>query len=207
MTDQEKDLNQQGRQQWDAKAEFWDNLHGDEGNRFHRELISPAVERLLAIKPGEQILDIACGSGVMARRMAALGAEVTAVDFSPALIARAQARKQVRGNPVVYKVADATDEEALVQLGAGQFAAVTCTMALMDMPSDRPALPGGYPPAQTRWTLCLRHLTPGLQLQPPHFPGRTGRDGRQANRTTDYMKVEAYLDIPPRLAVGARDEP
>ena len=31
---------------------------------------------LKSIKPGEQILDIACGSGVMARRMAALGAEV-----------------------------------------------------------------------------------------------------------------------------------
>ena len=92
---EEKDFNQQVRQQWDTKAEFWDNLHGDEGNRYHRELISPAIERLLAIKPGEKILDIACGSGVMARRMAALGADVTAVDFSPALIERAKARKQL----------------------------------------------------------------------------------------------------------------
>jgi 2-polyprenyl-3-methyl-5-hydroxy-6-metoxy-1,4-benzoquinol methylase len=79
-------LNAAGRDQWNQKAEFWDNLHGDDGNRFHRTLVSPAVEKLLALQPGEHVLDIACGSGVMARRLAALGGKVTAVDFSPALV-------------------------------------------------------------------------------------------------------------------------
>jgi 2-polyprenyl-3-methyl-5-hydroxy-6-metoxy-1,4-benzoquinol methylase len=203
---QEQEINEIGRQQWDVKAEFWDNLHGDEGNRFHQELISPAVERLLAIKPGEQILDIACGSGVMARRMAALGAEVTAVDFSPELIKRAQARKQLRGNPVVYKVADATVEEALVQLGIGQFAAVTCTMALMDMPVIAPLYravtrllkPGG------RFVFATSH--PAFNSNNPIFLAeQEDVDGKLVERR--FMKVEAYLDISPSLAVGARDEP
>jgi cyclopropane fatty-acyl-phospholipid synthase-like methyltransferase len=42
------------------------------------------VERLLALQPGERVLDVACGNGVMARRLALLGGRVTAVDFSPA---------------------------------------------------------------------------------------------------------------------------
>ena len=206
MTDQEKELNQQGRRQWDTKAEFWDKLHGDEGNRFHRELVSPTVERLLGIKPGEQILDIACGNGTMARRMAALGANVTAVDFSPALIERAQARVQVRGNPVIYKVIDATDEQALVELGSGQFAAATCTMALMDIPEIAPLYravvrllkPSG------RFVFATSH--PAFNTNNPIFLSELeDRDGELVR--TDYMKIARYLEIPPALAVGAVGEP
>ena len=35
---------------WDAKAAFWDE-HMGEGNAFQLELIGPAVERLLAVRP------------------------------------------------------------------------------------------------------------------------------------------------------------
>ncbi|MBN2043588.1 MAG: class I SAM-dependent methyltransferase [Anaerolineales bacterium] len=206
MNTEDTQRNDQAREQWDQKAEFWDNLHGDGGNRFHRELVSPAVEHLLAIKPGEQILDIACGSGVMARRMAALGANVTAVDFSPELIARAQARKQVRGNPVQYQVVDATDEQTLAHLGEGRFAAVTCTMALMDMPVVAPlyrAIARLLKP-DGRFVFATSH--PAFNSNNPIFLTEVeDQDGRliQAN----YLKISAYLNIPPALAVGADGEP
>jgi 2-polyprenyl-3-methyl-5-hydroxy-6-metoxy-1,4-benzoquinol methylase len=58
---------------WDAKAAFWDERMG-EGNQFQLELIGPAVERLLAVRPEEQILDVGCGNGVTSRRLAHLGA-------------------------------------------------------------------------------------------------------------------------------------
>ena len=194
------------RRQWDEKAEFWDQLHGDEGNQFHRELISPAVERLLAIRPGEQVLDIACGSGVLARKLAALGANVTAADFSPALIERAKARKQVRGNPVVYQVADATDEDSLAALGKGAFSAVTCTMALMDMPQIAPLYravvrllkPGG------RFVFATAH--PAFNSNNPVFVSEMeDREGRLER--SNALKIHAYLDVPPALSVGAVGEP
>ena len=206
MTNDREELNKQGRKQWDLKAKFWDNLHGDDGNRFHQELVSPAVEDLLAVRPGELILDIACGSGVLARRLAALGANVTAADFSPALIERAKARKQLRGNPVDYHIADATDEEALATLGEGRFAAVTCTMALMDMPVIAPLYravvrllkPGG------RFVFATSH--PAFNSNSPIFLAeQEDVDGRLVERR--FMKIESYLEIPPALAVGARDEP
>src|SRR5688572_1611974 len=129
MNENEHKLNEEGRELWNQKAEFWDNLHGEEGNRFHRELVSPAVERLLNLQAGEKVLDVACGSGVMARRLAALDGKVTATDFSSALIERAKLRGQAAGEPIQYNVVDATDENALLALGGGQFDAIVCTMA------------------------------------------------------------------------------
>ena len=85
------DLNEAARDMWDQKASFWDEKMGD-GNDFHRLLVSPAVERLLALQPGETVLEIACGNGVFSRRMAQLGVCVLATDFSVQFLERARAR-------------------------------------------------------------------------------------------------------------------
>ena len=71
------DLNQKASGIWDRNAGFWDG-HFKEGNDFHRLLVSPSIERLLELQPGEQVLDVACGNGALARRLADLGAQVTA---------------------------------------------------------------------------------------------------------------------------------
>ena len=84
-------LNTEVRRVWDANAEWWDDRIGD-GNAFQCELIEPVTERLLQVSPGEVILDVACGAGRFARRMAELGAYVVAFDFSERFIARAKQR-------------------------------------------------------------------------------------------------------------------
>src|SRR5918995_6626907 len=76
---------------WDEKAAFWDERMG-EGNAFQQVLIGPASERLLAVRPNELILDVACGNGVFARRLAQLGAQVVATDFSARFLELARAR-------------------------------------------------------------------------------------------------------------------
>jgi trans-aconitate methyltransferase len=59
--------------------------------RFVSELGQPLVE-LLAAQPGERILDLGCGDGVLTEKIAAIGATVVAVDAAPDMVAAAKAR-------------------------------------------------------------------------------------------------------------------
>lgn len=136
---------------WERNAAYWDERIG-EGNDFVTALIWPATQRLLALAPGERILDVACGNGLYARRLAAQGARVVAFDFSVRLIERARARTRAdtdstgedqdapdpgRGE-IRYLVLDATNVDALLALGVRRYDAAICQMALFDMARIEP---------------------------------------------------------------------
>ncbi len=135
----EDNLNKEIQRIWDANAAFWDD-YMDEGNYLQRLLISPTAERLLEIQPGQIILDIACGNGNFSRRMAVLGAQVIAFDFSPVFIERARQRSDQYGDQISYHLIDATNREQLLSLGKERFNAAVCNMALMDIPEIKPLI-------------------------------------------------------------------
>ena len=131
------DPNEFSREAWDANAEHLDSRMGDEGNDFFNVLCWPILASFLNVQPGQHILDIACGNGLTSRRLAALGANVTAFDFSENLIERAR----VRPNPdsrIEYHVIDATDEPVLLSLGEKKFDSALSNMALFDMAEIEP---------------------------------------------------------------------
>jgi 2-polyprenyl-3-methyl-5-hydroxy-6-metoxy-1,4-benzoquinol methylase len=127
------------RATWERIATWWDNSIG-EGNEFQRELIMPATDRLLALQPGEVVLDAACGNGNYSRRMARAGAKVVAFDGAATFIERAKARTTDKDGHIEYLVLDATDESALLSLGENRFDAAVCSMAMMDLPVIAPLL-------------------------------------------------------------------
>ena len=132
------DLNQISREAWDANAENWDARMGDEGNDFFNILCWPVLASLLDPQPDSTILDIACGNGLTSRRLAALGVNVTAFDFSTNLIEKAKARSTNHSSRITYHVMDATDESQLLSLGEGKFDSALSNMALFDMPEIEP---------------------------------------------------------------------
>jgi SAM-dependent methyltransferase len=94
---------------------------------------------MLQLRPGERVLELACGNGDFSRRMAELGASVVASDFSPKMVEAARAR----GGEVDYRIADATDVDQLLSLGrAGEFDAIVSNMAMMDMSEIEPMAEG-----------------------------------------------------------------
>lgn len=130
-------LNQEVRDVWNANADFWNERMG-EGNSFHKHLIEPAQLRLLGLRPGELVLETACGNGQFTRKMAQLGARVVASDVSERMIENARARTTEYADRIQYSVLDATDADALLALGRRRFDAAVCTMAMMDMASIEP---------------------------------------------------------------------
>jgi len=127
------DPDQFSRDAWEANAEIWDVRMGDEGNDFFNLLCWPSLASLLSIKPGRHILDIACGNGLTSRRLAALGTEVTAFDFSSNLIEKAKARSTGLQSLISYHVVDATNEQQLLSLGQESYDSALSNMALFDM--------------------------------------------------------------------------
>ncbi len=123
---------------WDNLAEWWDDAIGD-GNPTQDLIVEPYTEKLLALQPGERVLDIACGAGRFARRMADAGAIVTAFDHAERFVNRARERSVGYEKKISYHVANATDPDAMLALTGGEpFDAAVCTMAIMDMAEITP---------------------------------------------------------------------
>ena len=62
-------------------TQTWDPNTYAKNARFVSDLGSPVLE-LLSAQPGERILDLGCGDGVLTKKLAELGCEVIAVDSS-----------------------------------------------------------------------------------------------------------------------------
>lgn len=90
------------------------------------------VMQLLAPRPGERILDLGCGDGVLTEKIAAAGATVIGVDAAPDMIAAARARG------LDARVCDGGRLEF-----AAEFDAVFSNAALHWMKSDPNAVIGG----------------------------------------------------------------
>ena len=190
------------RDRWNAKAAYWDE-HMADGNQFQRELLRPALERLLELQPGDRVLDVACGNGVNARWMASLGTEVLGVDFSRVFLERARARTTPWDDRITYWELDATDEAALLALGEGRFDAIVCSMAMMDMADIGPLLR-----ASRRLLAPVGRFVFSLQHPPFNSNGVSLAGERdEADNSAFAVKVSAYLTIPPGLAAGMPGEP
>lgn len=71
--------------------ERWSEIYDDEANPLVL-LEEPLVERMLGEVGGLSVLDVGCGTGRHAVRLARGGARVTGLDFSPGMLAKARAK-------------------------------------------------------------------------------------------------------------------
>lgn len=80
------------REAWDAIAEGYDRYVAPQ----EADLANEAL-RLVGLEPGQAFLDVAAGTGGLSLPAARLGARVLATDWSPAMVARFEARIRKEG--------------------------------------------------------------------------------------------------------------
>ena len=134
-----------------------------------------ATTKAVDPKPGERILDIACGTGTSTVPLARSGATVVGIDFSPQMIAEA-GKKHPK---IEFREADATK----LPFGDDEFDAVTISFGLRNVQDPKKALAEMY-----------RVLKPGGRLVVCEF----SKPPRAILRAGYY----AYLKVVAPMVVG-----
>jgi 2-polyprenyl-3-methyl-5-hydroxy-6-metoxy-1,4-benzoquinol methylase len=181
---------------WEAVATFWHERMG-EGNDFVDVLVWPTVRRLLPALSGARVLDVGCGNGLYARKLAAAGASVLAVDYSERMLDHA--REATDAGEIDYGVMDAADSQSLEALPTGEFEAVLSTMALMDMSDIGPL-----------FRVLPRVLKPGgsfvFATAHPSFNSPHATLEREAD-AAGSIRVEAYQTPSEARGAAIRGQP
>jgi len=71
---------------WNKVAGWYDELLNTDNDSYQAKVIAPNLLRILDLKKGEKVYDLACGQGYFANIFAKNGAEVVASDISRRLI-------------------------------------------------------------------------------------------------------------------------
>ena len=169
---------------WDAVADWYNGWVGAHGSTHHRHLAIPAVLRLLRAQPGEHILDVGAGPGVLAPAIAATGARYTGVDASPRLVRVARTRHGHHGR---FLVADARHLQREAALSAGGFDGVVFLLSLQDMDPLEEALHGAA------WALGRGGRAVLLLTHPCFRIPRQSGWGWDEQRRLAYRRIDRYL--------------
>jgi SAM-dependent methyltransferase len=190
---------------WEANARVWDAKMGDEGNDFFRLLCWPIITEFLNVQPGQNVLDIACGNGLTSRKLAELGADVTAFDFSANLIELAKTRS--RSSLITYYLLNATDEQMLLRtlLPSSPFDSALSNMALFDMPEIEPLFRAVRRLLKPDGCFVFSITHPSFNNPSSHHIVEEWDDGEI--KTQYAIKISRYMTRFQSAGLGLRNQP
>lgn len=205
---------------WDHVAAWYDNLLDERGSDHHEQTILPGTLRLLAPQKGMRVLDIACGQGILCRRLAEQRVDCVGLDAAPNLIERA-ATVDKRST---YIAGDARELLSLAEQNKSlqkPFDAVTCIMALMNIEPLSPVLAGAAKHLKPHGSFIAVILHPAFRAlgqsswdwdipreERPNPKNKGKRKGKRSERPstepfkgTQYRRIDGYLSPYPREIV------
>jgi len=166
---------------WGKVANWYDNLLEQEENTYQKTLILPNLLRLLEIKKGETILDLACGQGFFARSFKKEGTKVIGVDISEELIALAK----THSSPSVdYRVSSADNLSFLKNRTIDK---VVITLALQNIENVHGVLKESNRVLKDHGKLFIVLNHPSFRIPKESSWGWDGA------RKIQYRRIDSYL--------------
>ena len=173
---------------WDPLADWYRGWVGEEGSKHHRNVAIPAVLELLDPRPGEEIIEIGCGHGVLAPFIRRSEARYTGVDASPRLIETA---RQQRGDQGRFLVGDARRLPQAPGLDAGAFDGAVFLLSIQDMDPLAPVL------RSAAWALRAGGRLVILMTHPCFRIPRQSGWGWDEGRALQFRRMDRYLTPLP----------
>lgn len=166
---------------WGNVAEWYDEYLEKSEDSYQKNVILPNVLRILYIKKGDRILDLACGQGFFSRAFSDAGAQVTGIDVSAKLISLA---KKHSSKNIVYYAASA---DKLDMATSESFDVAVVILAIQNIKN----IAGVF-------SECYRVLAPSgrliMVMNHPAFriPQHSGW-GWDSKEQIQYRRVDGYL--------------
>jgi len=209
-----------GEELWERNAAWWQRSFTEGADPEYEEQILPLVDE--HVRGARRVLDVGCGEGQVARRIARLGAAVVGVDPSPSQIREARARaggpSYVRARAEQLPCGDRSFDTVVVCLAlehVDPFEPAIAEIARVLEPGGRFCFFVGHPLLQAPgscWVddqvfgeqywrlgpylpddLCIDEVAPGVELPFAHRPlGRYVHVMGQAG-----LLVEDMVEPPP----------
>ncbi len=180
---------------WQKVSEWYGAAVGRGGHYYHQHVILPNSLKLLDLQPGDALLELACGQGVLARYIPG-GVYYAGIDVAPALIQ--QAKRLDKNKSHVYLVADVSRR---LPVEKKDFSHAAIILALQNIKSPEEVVRN-----------ARQHLKKGgrflIVLNHPYFriPRQT-RWGIDEESKIQYRRVDRYLShlaIPIAAHPGQR---
>ncbi len=172
---------------WERVAEWYGSYQAAGTSDHFSEVIHPGTLELIGSVDGKRVLDVACGEGAFAARLAEVGAAVTGVDAAEALIAQANARAIPRAR---FVAGDASRLDEISHEVAGPFDAAVSMMALMNIADLDATCRGISARLASGAPFVAVILHPAFRA-----PKRSawGWDEQAGSAPKQYRRVDAYL--------------
>ncbi len=156
----------------------WAAIYDDEDNPLIR-LEAPVIHELTGPVAGLDVLDLGCGTGRWAMQWAERGANVTGVDFSDGMLAKA--RKKPGAERIRFEAHDLT---APLPFADGAFDLITCCLVLEHLPNLEPVFREMGRLCRGAGAIVISDMHPAMMLlgiQARFTDPNTGRETRPAS--------------------------
>ena len=167
---------------WDNVASWYDGWVGQHGSDHHQKLAIPSLLDCLNLDKNTRLLDIGCGTGVLAPYIAETGATYTGIDISPKLIHTAKRYHEKQGAFIVG------DARKLTRYFAhDEFDVCTFLLSIQDINPLLVSIQQTASVLREGGTLAILLVHPCFRI-----PRQSGW-GYENTRKLQYRRIDRYL--------------